>query len=429
MRTDLIKNRSLLSSQARVQVPWVKVTIGDYTFGIFDDKTKTWGKNIKDFYTSYSVQYPQYIKSLNVLKINGQVNKYTLNIEYPITQHDDPNFFEKVFSSVSRTRKIIFTYGDAETPAYIYKNEEAIITNVTQTFNLAGSTINYTINAVSSAALSTDGSITVLSTGEKVKPSDEIKKLFRSNKSLQNTFTGMKLSDLESFIAGDDMRVEVESKQNISAIDYINYLAGCMIPEGSGPGLSKEIYIMTIFDDSITNSDKALSKNGPYFKVTKVSTVMERGDAYEIDIGINTSTIVRDFQIEKNENYSIYYEYQSKAHPEDYVRRLNSDGLWEDKYAPTKMMRENKYDTKATDMIWWTKATQFPINATIKVQGLLRPATLMQYVKLNVIFPGGKKHISSGLYIVTRQVDDIGPGGYITTLSLTRIKGDMDKIE
>ena len=430
MRTDLIKNKSLLSSQARVQVPCVKVTIGDYTFGIFDEKTKTWGKNIKDFYTSYSVQYPQYVQSLNVLKINGQVNKYTLTIEYPITQHDDPNFFEKVFSSVSRTRKIIFTYGDAETPAYVYKNEEAIITGVSQSFKLVsgGSAITYNITAVSSAALSTDGSITVLSTGNKVKPSDEIKKLFKSNKSLQNTFTGMNIADLESFIDGDDMLVEVESKHNLSALDYINYLAGCMIPEGSTPGLSKEIYIMTIFDDSITNSDKALSKNGPYFKIKKVSTIMERGDAYEIDIGLNTSTIVRDFQIEKQENYSIYYEYQSKAHPEDYVRRINSDGLWEDKYAPTKMMRENKYDTKATDMVWWTKATQFPINATIKVQGLLRPATLMQYVKLNVIFPGGNKHLASGLYIVTRQIDNIGPNGYATNLGLTRIKGDMDKI-
>ena len=155
---------------------------------------------------------------------------------------------------------------------------------------------------------------------------------------------------------------------------------------------------------------------------------MDRDDAYEIDIGINTSTIVRSFEIENNENYSLYYDYQEKAHPEDYVRRLNNDGLWEDVYAPTRMMRQNTYDIGAEDKVWWTKATQFPINATIQVQGLLRPATLMQYVKLNVIFPGGRKHLSSGLYIVTRQIDNIGPNGYATNLGLTRIKGDMDKI-
>jgi hypothetical protein len=344
--------------------------------------------------------------------------------------NDDPNFFEKVFSSVSNTRKIIFTYGDAETPAYIYKNEEAIITNVRQEFDLGGSAITYVVSAVSSAALSTDGNITVLGTsgGKKVKPSTEIKKLFMTNKSLQDTFTGMSPANLNKLISGDDMAVEIESKRNISAIDYINYLVGCMIPEGSAPGLSKEIYVMTIYDDSITSAERSLSKNGPYFEVNKVSTIMERGDAYEIDIGINTSTIVRSFTIEKNENYSIYYDYQNLAHPEDYVRRIGADGLWEDKYAPTSMLKSGAFDIKSHERVWWTKATQFPINATIQIQGLLRPATLMQYVRLNVIFPGGNKHLSSGLYIVTRQIDNIEPNGYATNLGLTRIKGDLDAI-
>ena len=421
--------RSLLSSQARIQVPWVKVTIGEYTFGVFDDATKQWGKKQSGFYVPFYVQYPQYINQLEVTKINGQVNTYNLSITYPVTQFDDPNFFEKVFSSVSRTRKIIFTYGDAQAPEYVYKNEEAIITSVRQTFDLPTSVITYTVSAVSSAALSTDGSITMLAPGTKVKPSDEIKKLFKSNKSLQNTFTGMKSSDLDSLIAGDDKPVKIESKQNISAIDYINYLASCMVPSGTTNGMSKDIYIMTIYDDSITNSDKSKSRNGPYFKVSKVSSGTDQTDAYEIDIGINTSTIVRQFRINKDENYSIYYDYQNLAHPENYVRRINSDGLWEDVFAPTSMARVNKFDTKAEDQVWWTKATQFPINAELQIQGLLRPATLMQYVRLNVIFPGGNKHLSSGLYIVTKQVDNIGPNGYATNLSLTRIKGDTDRVK
>jgi hypothetical protein len=424
--SDLNRNKSLLSSQARIQVPWVKVTIGDYTFGVFDDKTKKWNTS-QGFYldgSDFDVKYPNYIQSLEVQKINGQVNKYALSISYPVTMADDPNFFEKVFSSVSRTRKIIFTYGDAETPAYVYKNEEAIITKVSQSFNLTGSVINYTVNAVSSAALATDGSITMPAPGKKVKPSDEIKKLFKTNKSLQNVFTGMNAATLDSLIAGDDMPVAIESKQNISAMDYINYLAGCMIPEGSGPGLSKEIYVLTVYDDSITDANKTLSKKGPYFKVTKVSTVVAPTDAYEVDVGINTATIVRSFSIESDQNFSIYYDYQNLAHPQNYVRRINDEGLFEDVYAPTSMAKTNSFSTSASDMVWWTKATQFPINATIQIQGLLRPATLMQYLKLNVIFPGGKKHLSSGIYIVTRQIDNIGPNGYATTLGLTRIKGD-----
>jgi len=48
----------------------------------------------------------------------------------------------------------------------------------------------------------------------------------------------------------------------------------------------------------------------------------------------------------------------------------------------------------------------------------------MTYVRLNVIFPGGHKHISSGLYIVTKQQDNISGSGYRTTLSLVKISGD-----
>ncbi len=428
--SEIILNRKLLSSQARIQVPWVKVTIGDYTFGVFDEDTKTWGKDSQDFFQPFNIQYPQYITDLQVKKVNGQVNTYTLNIEYPVTLHDDPNFFEKVFSSVSSSRKIVFTYGDAEMPAYVYKNEEAIITNISQTFSLVGSTIQYQITAVSSAALSTDGSITVLGTGagDPKKPSDEIKNLFRNNKSLKDTFTGMKESELNSLIAGDDMAVELESKHNISALDYLNYLVGCMIPAGSQAGLSKEIYALTIHDDSMVGSSNTSNRKGPWFEVKKVSTVMEQDEAYEIDIGINTSTIVRSFTLNQNANYSIYYDYQDLAHPEKYIRVLNSDGLWEDKYAPTSMAKPGAFKSKPSDTVWWTKATQFPVKANIQVQGLLRPATLLQYVKLNVIFPGGKYHISSGLYIVTSQIDNIGPNGYATNLELTRIKGDMDKI-
>ena len=62
------------------------------------------------------------------------------------------------------------------------------------------------------------------------------------------------------------------------------------------------------------------------------------------------------------------------------------------------------------------------------MQGLLRPAILMSYVRLNVIFPGGHKHISSGLYLVTQQKDRIDSNGYRTTLSLTKISGDSSPV-
>lgn len=421
------ERKSLLSSQARIMAPWIRVTIGKYTFGVFDKRTKAEKKDNNEFYTVYNVQYPSYIRSLSIVKINGQINQYTLNIDYPVKAEDDPNFFEKVFSSVSNTRKIVFSYGDSSMPAYVYKNEEAIITKVSQTFDLAGCKISYVVNAVSSAALGRTGNHTF--TAKEAKPSDIIKEIFRNNSTygLADIFTGMNESNLNDLIAGGDKKVKLSSKINISTLDYISYLVSCMVPEGSVQSdISKNIYILTVHDDTnydnLYNDSKSLG--GPYFKVESTSYSSEQSDAYEVDIGVNTSSIVTNFSIQQNENYSIYYEYASELYPEEYVRRINSKGQWEDVYAPTFTSGNEKFVTRPEDVSWYTKITKYPISATLKIQGLLRPATLMQYLRLNVIFPGGHKHISSGLYIVTKQIDDIGESGYQTTLSLTKIGGD-----
>ena len=62
----------------------------------------------------------------------------------------------------------------------------------------------------------------------------------------------------------------------------------------------------------------------------------------------------------------------------------------------------------------------YPINATLKIKGLLRPAVLMSYIYINAQFYG-KPHTSTGYYIITKQVDDITETGYRTTLSLLRV--------
>ena len=72
--------------------------------------------------------------------------------------------------------------------------------------------------------------------------------------------------------------------------------------------------------------------------------------------------------------------------------------------------------------------TQFPVSATVTIKGLVRPAILMTYVRVNAFFYG-QRHISSGLYIITKQQDMIDSNGYRTTLSLTRVAGDQDWYE
>ena len=62
----------------------------------------------------------------------------------------------------------------------------------------------------------------------------------------------------------------------------------------------------------------------------------------------------------------------------------------------------------------------FPITATLTMKGLLRPAFLTNYIKINVVFYG-QKHITSGLYAITEQVDTLNGSGFRTSFSLIRV--------
>ena len=417
----MAKNLSLLGSLNRIETPFIKVVIGNYTFGVYQ-KSEATLKDESGFYLASRILYPNYIQSLDITKINGQVNTYSLRLIYSIRPGDDPNFFEKVFSSVSQTRKIVFTYGDVSLPTFIYRNEEAIITDIKSDFDIVNSKIGYTVSAVSSAALAKSGCHTFINSEPK-KPSDEIKRvLYDPIYGLQDLFYGMNNKELvqeSGLIPGNDKVVNLESKDNISILDYLTYLVSCMIPDSSDKNSvkQKDFYILTIVDDTTGKF------GGPYFKIVKTSTNIENSEAYEIDIGFPTANIVVDFQIDNQENYSIYYDWQKQLTQQDYVSRLNDKGEWEEVFAPVISSKNNQYITRVTDQTWWTKITEFPISAQIKLKGLLRPAILMTHVRLRVFF-FGNKHISSGLYIVTQQKDHIDERGYYTTLSLTRVGGD-----
>ena len=120
---------SLFSSTSHVETPFIIATIGDYAFGVFDRRTR----NVVDeagFSKKVMTVYPNFVQSIVINKINGQVNTYTLNLTYAIKAGDDPNLIDKVLSSVSKTRKIVLSYGDYSSPTFIYKEEQATITSV-----------------------------------------------------------------------------------------------------------------------------------------------------------------------------------------------------------------------------------------------------------------------------------------------------------
>lgn len=412
---------ALLGTTARVETPFIKIKIGDYFFGHYS-KSSVSSSDSRGVYTLNKITYPNYVQSLNVQKINGTVNKYTLKLAYAITEKDDPNFFEKVFASASETRRIVFSYGDLSTPNFCYRDEEAIITDVTNDFDISSSKIIYTVSAVSAGKLSSFGSYSF--PGKVAKPSDEIMRiLYDSRYGLLDVFYGMRnrnLVEQSGLILANDKVVKIESKTNISVLDYLSYLVTCMSNASSSNSvIKKSIYSFIVVDEI---NDKF---RGPYFKVVelKKSSLDSYSTAYSIDVGFPSQNVVTSFKVDNDESYSIYYNYSDELSDSNYVQRINDKGEIEEIFAPAISSGNALRITTEADKTWWTRVTQYPIKATITFKGLLRPAILMTHVKLNVYF-FGRKHICSGVYVVTEQTDSVSFDGFKTTLKMLRIDSE-----
>jgi hypothetical protein len=341
---------SLLSSESRVEAPFVRVNIGGYTFGVYEEKTR--GLNSKNgVYTNVSTKYPNYIQSLTIRKINGTVNQYTLNISYPVTENDDPNFFEKLFSTVSKTRLIDITYGDFMAPEYIYKDEKAIITGVSTSFDIESAVIRYVVTATSTSTLTLAGNYTFTTvTG---KPSDIIKRILKDKKyNLQEVFTGMKdwsRVEQDNLIASDDAIITIPTVTNKSALDYIQFLVSYMKEAGSDDTspLKNNVYTLSTFDD-VNNI-----YGGPYIKVEKLqssASVLNSLTTYDIDIGYKTAAIVTSFNVKTSENWSLFYDYNRSLTSSDYLTRINDNGKIEEIYSP--QLTGVDYEVHESDRTW-----------------------------------------------------------------------------
>ena len=405
---------ALVSTQNHVESPFIIVRIGEFTFGHCD-------KNYKDkLHTQFNITYPNYVDSLNITKINGAINTYVINMVYAITEHDDPNRLEKVFSSVSSTRTLYLKYGDWNVPAFIYKEEEAIITKLTTKVDLKSSKIQYTINCTSTALSLTAGSFSFEARFD--KPSDVIIQLLNNERyNLTSIFRGMRNMDFTSFIAIDDKRVMIEAKPSIGIFDYISYLVSCMVYDGDvDTKLKTSCYFWCVYDD-VSNK-----YGGSYFKVNRVSAntpTTVSYNTYEVDIGYPTSASVVDFVINNDNSWSLLYDYADKIQLPQYSHRIDDEGNIASQSSSPLTSSKVTFTTNEATRNWWSLMTQFPITATLTIKGLLRPAMLMSYVKVNTYFYG-HKHTSSGLYIITKQEDSINSSGYRTKLSLTRVGGD-----
>lgn len=408
---------ALLSSQNHIEVPFIIVKIGNYTFGHCE---KIYRNRLQ---TDFNITFPNYMENINIVKVNGAVNTYNLTMIYGITPQDDPNRLEKVFSSISNSRTMKISYGDWNTPGFIYKDEEVLINKLTTNVSLKDSCIRYTINCTSSTALLTAGSFSF--PARKAKPSDVLFELLANKRyGLTNIFTGM--SNLttvanESFIARDDKAVQLEAKSSINVFDYISYLVSCMVYLGdNSTDIKTCCYFWSSYDD-ISNK-----YGGSYFKVVRVAAntpSLLSYNTYEVDVGYPTSACVMDFSLNNDDSWSLLYNYTNQIDLPQNSYHINDEGELVQDNSSFLTASKLTYTTTEATRNWWSLVTQFPVTAKLTLKGLLRPAMLMSYVKVNTYFYG-HKHISSGLYMITKQEDSISSTGYRTTLTLLRVGGD-----
>ena len=409
----MAKAANLVSIPTLVQSPFIIANIGGVTFGTFSGNYRT------------NATYPNYMESMSVTKVNGTVNTYTLNFHYQVATGQDPNLLDKIFSRATKDRRIILQYGDWMAPNYIYKEEQCIITNVTTRLNMSSSSLDYTLQCTSDA-------IGLNSTqfnfpARNAKPSDVILQLLSNSKyGLKDVFTGMRNKNVvlsKNLIASNDKKVQLLPQNNTTILNYLNYLVGCMVdnktPEENKLSTSK--YFLTINDDY--NNDLG----GTYFKVSEVSAnaaVYNATDTYELDINYPGDNFVTEFSLNNDQSWAILYEYAGDVKQEEYTYNIRDDGTIETLSSPSLLTSSLTNDKSAYKTQWWSYMTEFPITATLTLKGLTRPSMLMTYVKLNVWFAGGQKHMSSGTYIITKQADSITSAGYTTTLTLLRVGGD-----
>ena len=402
-----------------VESPFIIVTIGKYTLGSY-----TGNKTTTSLGMLAQVNFPNFVNSLNITKVNGTVNTYTIGIVYQIAPGDDPNLIDKIFSSVSATRKLSLSYGDWRNPASIYKEETALITNVTSSLDMSASRITYTVQCVSDA-LSLASAIYDFPARE-AKPSDIIKEMIKDvSYGLLSVFKGM--VDFQrvltnGLIASNDKKVKIEARQNMNIIEYLNFLVGAMTPVDSKSEdtiIQAGNYYLVIHDD-ITNA-----LGGTYFEVkeVKANTKVSNYDVYEVDVGYPGDNFVTQFSLTNNQQYTILYDYAGKIEQTKYIYSIDNNGQLSTQYAPSIARSKSLYKVTEQNKNWWTKVTQFPIEATLTIKGLTRPSILMSQVRINTVMYG-QKHISSGLYIITKHQDKLDSNGYTTTLTLLRIGGD-----
>ena len=365
--------------------------------------------------------FPNYIESLSVNKINGRVNRYTINLSYQIRPNEDPNFIDKLISRVGYTKPLKILYGDSVYPDNYFKEEEAIITDVTHNEDVSSARISYTVSAISSIGASIKSNTNFNASTD--KPSNQVYKLLYNSGEVSNTllnaFPGMKNKSTvanSGLIPNTDSVVKIPGMANASPVSYLSTLVSSM--KNASGAISS--YFLTYNDDS--------KFNGSYFKISEVSKVSSSSDlsassgsVYSVDVGFPSDNMVMGFQLCDNTYWSLAYKFAGNINAYEYdidnVGNIISNKI-------NLINKNSKFEQYSLiDENWWKQVTEFPISAKLTLKGLVTPAMLMSYINVNALFYG-QRDMASGLYVVTEENDTISGSGYRTELTLLRVAED-----
>ena len=391
--------QALQISDALIQAPFVELVIGDYIIGSYKNSTD---------------EFPNHITRLEVDKTNGEINKYTIGLVHQIRAGEDPNILDKIFSSV-RYGKIHIRYGDCESQT-TFKDVEAIITNIVDNRDYSGSRITYTLYATSACNYVTGVKLDF--PGVTDRPSNIIKNLLYNKGDISNAlisvFPGMAdRSKVESsnYIPSNDTILQVDAQSNITVIEYIKYLTGCMSNASNSVDdvIRNSTYYLT-YEDSI---------NGSYFKITErgstTSSTLQRS-VFSVTVGYPDGNDVLAFNINNESAWQLLYK-NGKVSSE-FFYDINSNG---DITRTSSISLFNRSQVmNEIQKNWWTQMVNFPISANLTLRGLLKPVNLMDYIYIDVVFYG-QKHITSGLYTIVGQADTLDGSGFKTNLKLIRV--------
>ena len=393
---------ALSMSEYNVEAPMIELDLGGYTIGSYKGSTE---------------RYPNYLTSMEVTKVNGEINKYSITVVHQIRTGEDPNLIDRLLSTV-RYNEIEIRYGDCNS-GQLFRDEKAIITNVSMNRDYASSRITYKIEATSAGELVSSRKMTFHSKSS--RPSDVIRWLLYENSAtstlLLNAFPGMRnrtLVESNHLLPNDDIALDIAHKQNIGIISYINYLVASMSSNTNDSDAiirNSTYYIHYMEDDGVMG--------GAYFKIDKLSSAVKdyvspTNTLYYVTVGYPDNNNVMSFNVNSESCWSLLYNTSLST------SNTTIDSFGNIKAVTTSNLMSSSNYMNEIDKNWWTQMVNFPVNAELTVKGLLKPLMITDYIYINVVFYG-HKHLTSGLYAIVGQKDTLSGNGFRTTLSLTRI--------